>query len=69
MAGAQPDSVLILCRSAAMVWPTVKAVIKVHPEHAGMSSQGFDTAFAHYERLSAWTAQRVVRFWQVRRSA
>jgi uncharacterized protein (DUF2336 family) len=69
MAGAQPDPVLILCKSAAMAWPTVKAVIKVHPERGNMSSQGLDTAFAHYERLSASTAQRVVRFWQVRRSA
>jgi ABC-type Fe2+-enterobactin transport system substrate-binding protein len=52
-----------------MAWPTVRAVIKVHPERANMSSQGLDSAFAHYERLSASTAQRVVRFWQVRRSA
>ncbi len=69
MAGAQPDAVLILCRSAAMAWPTVTAIIKIHPERGSASSQALETAFAHYERLSAVTAQRVVRFWQVRRSA
>jgi uncharacterized protein (DUF2336 family) len=69
MAGAQPDPVLILCKAAAMDWPTVKSVISLHPDRGSLSSQGLDTAFANYERLSASTAQRVVRFWQVRRSA
>jgi uncharacterized protein (DUF2336 family) len=69
MAGEQPDPVLILCKSTAMGWPTVKSVVAVHPQRGNMPSQALDTAFAHYERLSASTARRVVRFWQVRRSA
>ncbi len=35
------------------------------PDAARTSTQGLDTAFANYGRLSASTAQRVVRFWQV----
>ncbi len=38
------------------------------PDAARTSTQGLDTAFANYERLSASTAQRVVRFWQVRQN-
>ncbi len=66
MAGERPDPALILCKAAGMSWPTVKTVITVHREGAPPSSQGLDSAFTNYGRLSASTAQRVVRFWQVR---
>jgi uncharacterized protein (DUF2336 family) len=66
MSGDRPDPVLILCKAAGLSWPTVKTVITVRPDRAGTSPQGLDAAFANYERLSASTAQRVVRFWQVR---
>jgi uncharacterized protein (DUF2336 family) len=66
MGGDRPDPVLILCKAASFKWPTVKAVIMVRPDGAGTSTQGLETAFANYDRLSASTAQRVVRFWQVR---
>ena len=69
MSGDRPDPVLILCKAAGLGWPTVKAVITARPEGGGPSSQGLDIAFANYGRLSASTAQRVVRFWQVRQSS
>lgn len=65
MAGDRPDPVLILCKAAGLGWPTVKAVIVARPDGLGKSTQGLDAAFANYGRLSASTAQRVVRFWQV----
>ncbi len=68
MASDRPDPVLILCKAAGLIWPTVKAVIMARPNGSGTSSQGLDIAFANYGRLSASTAQRVVRFWQVRQS-
>jgi hypothetical protein len=55
-----------LCKAAGLGWPTVKAVILVRPDGKGTSSQGLEAAFVNYGRLSASTAQRVVRFWQVR---
>jgi uncharacterized protein (DUF2336 family) len=61
------DPVLILCKAAKLGWPTVKALITMHrtaPDRSRRSTQGMDAAFANYERLSAATAQRVVRFWQ-----
>ena len=64
MGGDRPDPVLILCKAAGLSWPTVKAVILARPDGAGTSTQGLDAAFGNYGRLSASTAQRVVRFWQ-----
>jgi Uncharacterised protein conserved in bacteria (DUF2336) len=68
MASERPDPVLILCKAVGMSWPTVKSVIAVRPDGNAVSSQGADSAFANYGRLSASTAQRVVRFWQVRQN-
>jgi Uncharacterised protein conserved in bacteria (DUF2336) len=69
MAGEQPDPVLILCKAAGMNWPTVKSIIGVRSDGKPESSKGIDSAFTNYGRLSASTAQRVVRFWQVRQSS
>jgi uncharacterized protein (DUF2336 family) len=66
MNGDRPDPVLILCKSAGFGWPTVKALVLARPGGKGGSSQGLDAAYANFERLSTSTAQRVVRFWQVR---
>jgi uncharacterized protein (DUF2336 family) len=66
MAGDRPDPVLILCKAAGYGWPTVRAIILARPKVKVMSSQALDAAFANFEKLSASTAQRVVRFWQVR---
>jgi uncharacterized protein (DUF2336 family) len=69
MSGERPDPVLILCKSVGWGWPTVKSIILSRPGGPGTSSQGLDTAYANFDRLSATTAQRVLRFWQVRRTS
>jgi uncharacterized protein (DUF2336 family) len=66
MGTEQPDPVLILCKSADWAWATTAAILKVRPCSARASSEHFDTARADFDRLSATTARRVVRFWQVR---
>jgi uncharacterized protein (DUF2336 family) len=66
MGGDRPDPILILCKSAGWGWPTVKTIIMARTSGQSTSSQGLDTAFANFERLSATTAQRVMRFWQLR---
>jgi uncharacterized protein (DUF2336 family) len=65
MSGERADPVLILARAAGFGWPTVRAIIssRTGPKP---SSQTLDDAFENFERLTAPTAQRVVRFWQVR---
>ena len=65
MGGDRPDPVLILCKAAGLSWPTVKALIMARPDGSNTPSRALDAAFANYGRLSASTAQRVVRFWQV----
>ena len=60
MSGNRPDPVLILCKAAGLSWATVKAIILARPDRT------VDAAFANFGRLSKSTAQRVVRFWQVR---
>jgi uncharacterized protein (DUF2336 family) len=69
MSGDRPDPVLILCKYCALSWPTVKAIITQRPGTSATSGAALDTAFANYGRLSASTAQRVVRFWQVRQAS
>ena len=65
MSGERADPVLILARSAGFGWPTVREVISARPG-AKPSAQVLDAAFENFEKLTAATAQRVVRFWQVR---
>jgi len=65
MNGERADPVLILARAAGFGWPTVRSVISSRP---GLqpSGQVLQAAFENFERLTPATAQRVVRFWQVR---
>jgi uncharacterized protein (DUF2336 family) len=69
LAGERPDPVLILCKAADMSWPTVKSVMMSCAKANGASVIGLDGTLANYERLSIATAQRVVRFWQVKQNA
>ena len=69
MGGERSDPVLILARSAGFGWDTVSAVINARPGSRGTSTQALDAAQENFDRLSAATAQRVVRFWQVRQGA
>jgi uncharacterized protein (DUF2336 family) len=67
LTGDRIDPVLILCRAIGFGWPTVRTIIVARPDRKAASSQKLDDSFSNYERLSQATAQRVVRFWQVRR--
>lgn len=66
MAGERPDPILILCKAAGFGWSTVKALMELRPGGKSIAGQGLDAIFANFERLSVSTAQRVVRFWQIR---
>jgi uncharacterized protein (DUF2336 family) len=65
MSGERADPVLILARATGFGWQTVREIIGARP---GAKSSGdmLDAAYENFERLTAATAQRVVRFWQVR---
>jgi uncharacterized protein (DUF2336 family) len=66
MTGERPDPILILCKSAGWGWPTARAIIAARLGRKANSSQGLDAAFSNFERLTAATAARVIRFWQMR---
>jgi uncharacterized protein (DUF2336 family) len=63
--GERSDPVLILARAAGFSWASVREIISARPG-AKPSPQALDAARENFERLTATTAQRVVRFWQVR---
>ena len=65
MNGERADPVLILARAAGFGWNTVREVMNARPGPKP-SNQTLDAARENFERLTAATAQRVVRFWQVR---
>jgi uncharacterized protein (DUF2336 family) len=65
MSGERADPVLILARSAGFGWPTVREVVSARPGPKATEST-LDAAYENFEKLTAATAQRVVRFWQVR---
>lgn len=65
MSGERADPVLILASAAGFGWPTVREIVNARPG-PNPSAQTLDAAFENFERLTAATAQRVVRFWQVR---
>ncbi len=65
MSGDRADPVLILARAANFIWATVREVMNARPGPKP-SQQTLEEARENFERLTAATAQRVVRFWQVR---
>ncbi len=69
MAGERRDPVLILCKAAGLGWPTVQSIFVLHPDGKAAAGQGLEVAFANYARLSAATARRVSRFWQLKQAS
>jgi uncharacterized protein (DUF2336 family) len=57
---------LMVCKAAGYGWMTARAIMLARPDAKNTSTSAIDTAFANFEKLSPSTAQRVVRFWQVR---
>ena len=68
MNGERADPVLILARAAGFGWRTVREVINSRPGPKP-SRETLEAARENFERLTAATAQRVVRFWQVRQGS
>ncbi len=66
--GERADPVLILARAAGFSWQTVRAIMTARP---GLKPTGqtLDAARENFDRLTPATAQRVVRFWQVRQGS
>ena len=66
VSGERPDPILILCKASGFGWTTARAIIASRPGGKSASSLALDAAYSNFEKLAPATAQRVVRFWQVR---
>lgn len=68
MRSSRMDGVLIPCKAANLNWPTVALILQNRFPHHRLSRPDLSRAKLDYFRLSPSTAQRLLRFWQVRSS-
>ena len=63
--GPRNDLVLIPCRSAGLTWSAVESILHNRPVKIQIDPETLRVASRDYGKLSAETAQRTLRFWQV----
>jgi len=63
--GPRHDLVLIPCRSAGLTWLAVESILHHRPVKLPIDAETLRIASRDYGKLSAETAQRTLRFWQV----
>ena len=66
MVGLRNDALLVPCKAAGLQWTTAEAILRNRHSSHKISDQIIDMARNDYERLSVATAQRTLRFMQVR---
>jgi hypothetical protein len=66
---SETELVLIVARAAGLSWATTKTILVLPDSGHGSSPQDLEAAQKNFERLQVATAQRVVRFYQIRKSA
>lgn len=60
------DSMLVLGKALALDWPIVRAVMSLRSGPGRTAASDLEQARINFERLSAATAQRIVKFWKQR---
>jgi len=60
------DPILILCKAIDLDWPTSLAVLSAKLSTPLLREHRADDANKKYRKLSTYSAQRVLRFWQAR---
>ena len=63
--GTRHDLVLIPCKAAGLSWMTVESILLRRPVKLGINQPTLNAARQDYNKLSAETAQRTLRFWQL----
>jgi uncharacterized protein (DUF2336 family) len=69
MMGLRNDAPLVPCKAADLKWPTAEAILRNRHSGHKISDQIIETARNDYDRLTVTTAQRILRFMQVREAA
>jgi len=67
MRSERADALLVPCKAVNFTWPTVRAILEARTRQ-GSAEQDIEIAANEYAKLSAETAARVLRFWQVRQT-
>jgi uncharacterized protein (DUF2336 family) len=67
--GDNSDMSLVIARAAGFSWPTAKQILLLQSTAGSLSEQDLARAKDNFEKLQPATAQRVVRFYQVRQNA
>jgi uncharacterized protein (DUF2336 family) len=66
---ADNDLILLLVKAAGWTWPTAKLILDLRHGQGGLSAPQADTARRNFEQLQPASAQRLVRFYQVRHAS
>jgi uncharacterized protein (DUF2336 family) len=66
MGDTSGDGLVILCKSIGLDWNTARAVFVASADGEPMHVARTDEISGRYLKLSAYAAQRVIRFWQAR---
>jgi uncharacterized protein (DUF2336 family) len=66
MIGLRNDAILVPCRAADLKWPTTEAILRNRHSNHAVSEQIIALARSDYDRLTVATAQRTLRFMQIR---
>lgn len=62
------ESIIIPCRASGLSWTTVRALLQA-PSRGHITPNELEDLRADYAKLTATTAQRVLRFWCVQKAA
>ena len=62
------EAFLVPCRAAGLGWPTVRVMLTCRSLRRTIADGDVDRARGEYSKLSQNSAQRVLRFWQVRQN-
>jgi uncharacterized protein (DUF2336 family) len=63
----QVDTILILAKASDLSWETTRVLLTMQPSAFGPSHVDLEVAFENFKRLQVITAQRILRFYRVRR--
>jgi uncharacterized protein (DUF2336 family) len=62
------DALLVPSKAAGLGWPTVKLLLELCGKRQSLAQHDIELAAKEFNKLSAPTAARVLRFWQVRQT-
>jgi uncharacterized protein (DUF2336 family) len=60
------EGLVVACKAAGLKWPTASAILRNRLAHRSISDEEFALAKTDYLTLSHASAQRTLRFWQIR---